>query len=186
MEVVDNSSLGRIYQAAMQLFAEKGTQTISVSELAGRAGVARGTIYNNMTSLDNLFEDVASRLANQLAEAIVPLIETYDDPAERIAYGMKYALKHAHDDPSWALFLIRFGISNSSLRGFWEGSMAEDLGKGVEQERFKIARDQIPTIIAMVTCSVLGGFHLVREGFQTWKNVAENVVELNLRALGVP
>ena len=38
----------RIYEAALRLFADNGTTHASVTELAQAAGLARGTIYNNV------------------------------------------------------------------------------------------------------------------------------------------
>ena len=46
----------RIHRAAMQLFAENGGRQVTVSELAAAAGIARGTIYNNFESPEQLFE----------------------------------------------------------------------------------------------------------------------------------
>ncbi|RZA27319.1 MAG: TetR/AcrR family transcriptional regulator, partial [Proteobacteria bacterium] len=42
----DQNNRKRVHQAALQLFVEKDGKELSVSELAKRAGVARGTIYN--------------------------------------------------------------------------------------------------------------------------------------------
>ena len=43
----------RIYKAAVRLFAEKGATQLNVSDLAQEAGVARGTIYNNVAMRNN-------------------------------------------------------------------------------------------------------------------------------------
>ena len=52
----------RIHDAALRIFAEKGVTQLTVSELAEEAGVARGTVYNNLGSTDALFEEVAAGL----------------------------------------------------------------------------------------------------------------------------
>jgi len=59
----------RIHQAALRLFAEKGSNQITVSELAQAAGIARGTIYNNLESPDLLFQSVAARTRNRIGAA---------------------------------------------------------------------------------------------------------------------
>ena len=61
-----NAAQKRIHEAALKLFAQKGTTEISVSELAQAANVARGTIYNNLEQPEHLFQQVAAQLAESL------------------------------------------------------------------------------------------------------------------------
>jgi len=42
----------------------------NVGELAQAAGVARGTVYNNLTDADGLFSDVATQLSSEMSERI--------------------------------------------------------------------------------------------------------------------
>ena len=55
-----NPAQQRIHAAALKLFAERGVTQVNVSDLAQAAGVARGTIYNNLSNPDGLFEEVAA------------------------------------------------------------------------------------------------------------------------------
>ena len=64
----------RIYEAAVRLFADNGTTHASVTELAQAAGLARGTIYNNVENLDALFEEVASASGGQCLKARAVLL----------------------------------------------------------------------------------------------------------------
>ena len=38
-----------------------------------------------------------------------------DDPAARIATGIRQYCKRAHDDPDWANFLLHFGLLNPHI-----------------------------------------------------------------------
>ena len=67
----------RIYEAAVRLFAQRGTTHANVSELAHAAGVARGTIYNNVGNLDSLFEEVAAALADEMHARIDSSFQYY-------------------------------------------------------------------------------------------------------------
>lgn len=182
---LENSNLKNIYRVAMQLYAEKGSTEISISELAERAGVARGTIYNNITSFGTLFEDIAARLVHDMSLAVVSELEGVTDPAERLARGITLYLKRSHDEPDWANFLLRFGISNGTLQSLWQGPFAEDLGHAIDSGQFKCDRQQMASLITFVGCTVLGGMGLVREGTDTWKGASRTTIELVLRALGL-
>ena len=64
------STRDRIAAAAVRLFAETGSTRVTVAELADAAGVARGTIYNNVDAPERLFEEIAAQLADQMHERI--------------------------------------------------------------------------------------------------------------------
>lgn len=181
----DSSNQARIFEAALKLFGEKGSESITISELAQQAGIARGTVYNNVPSFDALFEELATRLTKEMTSLISVEIQTIEDPAVRLSSGIKIYLKRAHEEPDWARFLIRFGMSHSSLKALWEGPMAEDLTRGIKTKRYSAKESQIPLLIAFAGCSVLGAMYLVREGIKPWTEASVEISELVLRALGI-
>ncbi len=183
--ILDNSNLSRIYKAALQLFAERGSTHITVSDLADRAGVARGTVYNNVKSIDTLFEEVAVQLTNEMSAVVYEQIKDIEDPALKLAQGIKAYIKRGHEDPDWARFLARFGISSSTLNALWSEHLAEDIQDGIEQKRYTVAPEQLLTISTLVGGSVLASIYAVREGTQTWKDTTRHLVELILRSLGL-
>jgi AcrR family transcriptional regulator len=109
----------RIHQAALRLFAEKGTSEGSVSDLAEAAGVARGTIYNNLDSTDHLFEQVASQLADEMNRRVVLSYADAEDSALRLAIGIRLYVRRAHEEPHWGRFLTHFSFRTESLAAFW-------------------------------------------------------------------
>ena len=56
----------RIVTAAVRLFVEKGTTQVTISELAQEANVARGTLYRNVGSMDDLFDRVVGEITADL------------------------------------------------------------------------------------------------------------------------
>ncbi|MFD3542321.1 TetR/AcrR family transcriptional regulator [Streptomyces sp. NPDC058662] len=48
----------KLYEAAVTLIAEKGFSATTVDEIAERAGVAKGTVYYNFASKNDLFEEL--------------------------------------------------------------------------------------------------------------------------------
>ena len=93
-----NPALKRIHKAALRLFAERGVTQVNVSDLAEAASVARGTIYNNLASTDLLFEEVASQLETEMLARTAMSFESIEDPAERLANGIRLFIRRAHEE----------------------------------------------------------------------------------------
>lgn len=176
----------RIYQAALSLFAEKGISQVSVSELADRAGVARGTIYNHIDSIESLFNDVAQTLTDEMNQRIHSSFRHISDPDLRLAVGIRLYVKRAHQEPEWGLFISRFGFSSPVLRRLGAGFPMQILVDGIGRGHYTIQADQVSAMIAMIGSSVLGAMYLVREGLRTWRDAGSDCAEMILRALGVP
>ncbi|TJY59487.1 TetR/AcrR family transcriptional regulator [Sinimarinibacterium sp. CAU 1509] len=175
----------RIHDAALRLFAAKGSTDISVSELAAAAGVARGTIYNNLESPERLFRQVAAQLAEDMDERVAASYVGIDDPAERIAIGMRLYIRRAHEEPHWARFLLNFSYTNDALRKLWGGPPMRDLMQGVESGRFTIQSDQLLSGLGAITGMTLSAIMGVVDGLRTWRDAGADAAELTLRALGV-
>src|SRR5262245_30308012 len=107
----------RIYSAAVRLFAENGRSDVNVRDLAEAAGIARGTIYNNIRDPENLFGEVATLLSHEMLVRTEATMSGLTDPAERIATGFRLFVRRAHDEHDWGRFLVRFSLSHTALRG---------------------------------------------------------------------
>lgn len=175
----------RIHDAAMRLFAENGNSRINVRDLAEAAGVARGTIYNNVSEVDTLFEQIASQLAAEMHERISLAFGTTTDPAQRLATGIRLFLRRAHDEPHWGRFMCRFGQTSAQLREVWYGPPMQDLIEGIDSGRYALTREQLTSATAMLAGSVLGACLLVLEGYRGWREAGSEIAELVLRALGI-
>ena len=125
-----NSAQQTIFKAAMQLFAERGATHVNIKELAQAAGVARNTIYNNHVDPETLFDDVAANLAAEMNNRVVRSFDDIEDPALRLAIGIRLYVRRAHEEPTWGRFLARFGFGVVSLQEIWDGQPMRDLEDG--------------------------------------------------------
>ena len=180
------TSQNRFHQAALRLFAEKGVTQVTVSDFADAAGVARGTIYNNFKSIESLFEDVATRLTTEMGARIAASVNQTTDPAQRLANGIRFFVRRAHEEPPWGRFLVRWGPSTPTLRELLEGAPTSDLRLGIELGRFHLRADQLASAVAVMSTGVLAAISLVLEGHRTWRDAGSDTAELILRAFGVP
>lgn len=180
-----NAAQRRIHQAALRLFAEKGSSDVSVSELAAAAGMARGTIYNNLESPEHLFQQVAAQLADEMDERAAASYAGIEDPAVRIAIGMRLYIRRAHEEPHWGRFLLTFGYTNESLRKIWSGPPMRDVQEGLQAGRFNFRPDQGLAALGIIAGSALSAILSVVEGLRTWRDAGSDAAELTLRAFGV-
>ena len=175
----------RIHLAALQLFTHTGEIDISVSELAQAAGVARGTIYNNLGSTKDLFAKIAARLSVEMTSRITTSLAGVEDPAMRLAIGIRLFVRRAHDEPAWGRFVNRYGLSSDSLKALWDGPTMDDVVRGIAAGRFTISEAQISSAMVMIGGSVLGAILLVLDGKSTWREASDGVATLVLVALGL-
>ncbi len=180
-----NTAQRRIHEAALKLFAEKGSGEISVSELAAAAGVARGTIYNNLEAPDHLFQHVAAQLADEMDERIAASYVGIEDPAARTALGIRLYVRRAHEEPHWGRFLVHFGNTNDSLRKLLSGPPMRDLMLGLQSKRFDFRPDQGISALGIVGGTTLSAILGVLEGMRTWRDAGSDAAEFVLRALGI-
>lgn len=176
----------RIHQAALRLFVERGVIDLNISDLALEAGVARGTIYSNVESMEQLFEAVAAQLSVEMHERIGKNLETIEDSAHRLANGIRFFIRRAHEEPQWGTFIHRFAMSNASLRKTFASQATKDLMDGYASGRYNFRQDQLLSVITLIASHVLGAMFLVLEGHKTWRDAGADTAEFALRALGVP
>src|ERR1700739_2213652 len=106
----------RIKAAAVRLFTAQGTTRRTVSELAQAANVARGTLYRNVGSVAGLFDRVVAEFSADMHRRVWASFVGIDDPAARLATGLRLWVRHASENPTIGRFAVKFGLSEESLR----------------------------------------------------------------------
>ena len=180
-----SSAMLKIQDAAIRLFAEWGPREVSISDLADAAGVARGTIYNNVSDPQALFDEVASRVLHDMHLRVASSMKQVDDPAQRLAHGTRQFIRHAHEEPSWGRFMVRFAINDDSMRRMLDEPPSVDIRRGMETGRFHITPDMLPSVLSLVGGSSLAAMQSVLVGRQTWREAGQHTAELILKALGL-
>jgi AcrR family transcriptional regulator len=176
----------RIHGAALRLFAERGSTEVSVSALAEAAGVARGTVYNNLGSTEDLLHRVAAQLAADMHRRVAASYRGAEDAGERLAIGVRLYVRRAHEEPDWGRFLLKFGMGTDALRDIWMGPPVQDLELGLARGRYRFRAEQLAGAMGLVAGTTLTAILLVLQGHRTWREAGADAAELVLRALGVP
>ena len=179
------ASQARIHEAAIRIFADRGVVPINVSELAQFAGIARGTVYKNVPSPETLFEDVAARLGIEMHRRVVKSCAGIEDPALRLAIGIRLFVRRAHEAPHWGRFFVRFSFSSAALRGVWDGPPAEDLRVGLAAGRYRFDERKLIAVAGMIGGTTTTAMFSVLDGLLTWRDAGSDAATLVLRALGI-
>lgn len=128
----------RLTEAALLVFGERGVDGSVIDEIIRVAGVARGTYYNYYRSNEELLEAVATDAGNEVMDVVDPVVRVRQDPAARIAAGVRLWLRLARRYPHLAAFFRRAGsymFSNTEVRDY----LRRDLSAGLEVGRFRVA-----------------------------------------------
>ena len=175
----------RIHHAAMRIFADKGGSAISVSELAAEAGIARGTIYNNIEDPGALFDAVCQMVADELHDSVLASFSGVDDPAHRFFNITRLCVLRVHEEPKWGRFIACFAMAEPRIGAFWGTLPADELRRGLIMNRFVFEREQVSSITASAGGATFGAMTLVLGGHRTWRQAGSDTAEFMLRAIGV-
>ena len=78
LEEIRESSVNKILDASLKLFAEQGYEATSISQIAEKAGISKGLIYNYFDSKLDLLKGMIDRLNEGEAELMAKVID--EDP----------------------------------------------------------------------------------------------------------
>src|SRR3984957_7102873 len=174
----------RINAAAVRLFTTKGTTQLTVSELAQEANVARGTLYRNVGSVGDLFNGIVAEVSADLDRRVAAPFAGIDDPAARVAPGLRLWVRYAHENPTMGRFAVRFGLTEESLRAVMTGPPMQDINAGIAAGRYDIGASSIDSIASPAVGATVSAMWVVLEGHQTCPDAGTSAAELLLRAMG--
>ena len=175
----------RISEAAVRLFTEKGATEVTISELATEAGVARGTLYRNFESTEQLFDKVLADFSAEMHERVTQTFVGVDDAAVRLAIGVRLWVRFAHENPLMGRFTVRFALTEQSLRAMFTGPPMRDVSVGIATGRYHVDESMSPGIASLIIGATVSAMWMVLEGHQTWREAGSSTAELLLRALGI-
>lgn len=79
------SSKGKILDAALEVFSEKGFHPATVDEIAERAGVGKGTLYRYFANKETLFNELVRLRLEELEKSAKAVLDGQDDVLTMIA-----------------------------------------------------------------------------------------------------
>ena len=96
-----------LIEAGYELMTKKGVDASTMSEISELADVGAGTVYNYFSSKDQLAMCVMEQVMDRLSQRIEAVTNSFEDPAQVYAFGVRNATRAAATDPRWRWLLRR-------------------------------------------------------------------------------
>ena len=174
----------RIQEAARRVFGRKG-MGVTINDVVEAAGISRPSFYNYYSDVEQLLESVTEDMVGQLNGQIDASFRAIDDPAARIALGIRQYCRRAHEDPDWANFLLHFGLQHPSIIEVTRRSLLRDIQLGVQAGRFTVDADQVNGVFGLIVGGTLAAIMMIRRGIDGHVVIGQQTAQAALRALGV-
>ncbi|MXO58968.1 TetR family transcriptional regulator [Altererythrobacter salegens] len=161
---------------------EPGTQ-LRVEDIARAAKVTRATFYNHFGGTAELREAISYELTHDFLNRTILTISKLENPAERASCAIRFYLRRARSNPSWAKSLINIS-ANGIIFGAETYRQAEvTIMEGMEAGQFKLRNSALGRDLVLGTC-LAAMSNMLHE--KTPEDYPELISGHVLSALGLP
>lgn len=171
----------RLVECALAVFAEKGVGASVIQDVIATAEVSQGSFYNHFRTNEELLAAVAQELSNELIEGIEGAVNHYEDPAKRIAHGVRLYLYRARDFPLFARFVTSAAFHLASPNNLIYDYLPPHLEAGFASGR--LLRVPVEVALDLVSGFALAAIARLASGDAS-DDYPEQMVSALLRALG--
>ncbi|RQR45947.1 TetR/AcrR family transcriptional regulator [Burkholderia sp. Bp9140] len=172
----------RLIESAMLVFAEKGVGASVIQDVIAAADVSQGTFYNYFRTNEELLETVTQELNNELLRLIETEVGAYEDPARRIACGVRMFLHAARAYPLLARFISAAGLHAAGPSSLIYVYLPVHIQQGLAAGRFQgVTVELALDVIAGIALTTIQRFTDNGEMAEE----PEQIVAAILRGLGV-
>lgn len=168
--------------AAREVMSEKGVDAATMLEIAERADVGAGTVYNYFKSKDELAIAVLETLMHDLGVRIEAVTDTFDDPARVYAYGIRTVLDTATQDDRWKQLLNRSEVIADAMFRVMGHFAVRDLRLASQAGRFEVGN---PELVWRLTTHALIGAALAMSKGQLPASSTEQIIARLLCMTGI-
>ena len=170
-----------LLDAAMQIYAELGVTGLTLNDLATKANVSNGTIYNYFKTREEVLSAVGLELADQFSLSISFLSQHIESGSQRLVIGLRMFVLRALREPSWAKALIHVVHFDQGIRSTLANYIRGDLQAGLQEGVLDYEDEDLA--LSMVVFSTMGRLIGVVEGMHVEGQDIKHAAMV-LRALG--
>jgi AcrR family transcriptional regulator len=124
--------------AGYKVMSERGIDSATMQEIAELADVGAGTVYSYFKSKDDLAIAVMERLMHDLALRIEAVTNSFTDPAQVYAFGVRCVIEAATNDFRWKQLLYRSEVIADAMHRRMGPFAIRDLENATKAGRFKV------------------------------------------------
>jgi AcrR family transcriptional regulator len=132
-----------LIRAASVVMSKKGVDNATMLEIAERADMGAGTVYNYFKSKEDLSIAVLEEMMHGLAVRIEEATQSFEDPAQVYAFGIRTVLETATTDVRWKQLLNRSEVIADALFRRIGPFAIRDLRRAADAGRFKIPNAEL-------------------------------------------
>ncbi|MGY3482444.1 AcrR family transcriptional regulator [Bradyrhizobium sp. USDA 4011] len=155
------TTLEAIRKAGVRLIFERGYEAMSLRQLAAEVGIQAGSLYNHISTKQDLLFDLVQEHINDLLRELDLALEGKADPVERLRAFVAFHVSY-HMTRKREVFIANSELRSLdaknydvvvALRGAYEQRLARILTEGVSDGVFEVGDIQVATfaIIALLT-----------------------------------
>jgi AcrR family transcriptional regulator len=165
-----------LLRAGSTVISAKGIDAATMQEIAELADVGAGTVYSYFKSKDELAIAVLEELMYDLALRIEKVTDTFSDPAQVYAFGIRTVLETATKDLRWRQLLHRSEVIADAMYHRMGPFAIRDLRLATEAGRFFV--DDAELVWRMASHSIVGVSLAITSGQIPEITIDECVVRL--------
>jgi AcrR family transcriptional regulator len=146
-----------LIEAGYQVMTQKGIDAATMFEITELADVGAGTVYNYFASKDVLAMCIMEQVMDRLSQRIEAVTNSFTDPAQVYAFGIRNVMIAATTDQRWRWLLRRSEVI--------AGAMYQVMG---------------PYAIRDIRTAVLAGRYQVEDPELAWRQATHAIVGFSL------
>src|SRR6202045_991108 len=131
-----------LIEAGHQIMAEKGIDAATMSEISELADVGAGTVYNYFASKDELAMCVMEQVMDRLSQRIEAVTNSFTDPAQVYAFGIRTVMKAATTDQRWRWLLRRSEVIADAMYRVMGPYAIRDIRNAIAAGRYRVEHAQ--------------------------------------------
>jgi len=101
----------RILDAALELFAEHGSEGTSLQQVADRVGLHKSTLFHHFKSKEELAQEVFRGLGERLLKRLEPLLAEDPPRFESLLAALDASVEHFAQEPAAGRLLMRLMVT---------------------------------------------------------------------------
>jgi AcrR family transcriptional regulator len=119
-EEIRQQSKAAIMQAALELFAQRGFDATSISQIAKEAGISKGLMYNYFSSKEELLKAIVSNALTDGKEMTEVLWDESLDPKEQLIRMIRGVVDQVKDNRQYWKLMTSLSLQKDVMSGMEE------------------------------------------------------------------
>jgi AcrR family transcriptional regulator len=150
----ENLTEEKIFEAATEVFIEKGLDGTRLQDIADRAGIHKSLLHYYYRSKDRLFNTVFEMIATQMLKKFAPVFDPGLSFEEKIRFFFREHISFLQKNPRLPAFLlneinrnpdrIKKFVANINIDSVWNMLYTQHRE---ELDRYHITRENVPQIM---------------------------------------